>query len=147
MAFSQVLGQPCQAIEGQSTDFNPRNRAVLTPILNALGGAQGLAICDQDLAVFLVAASRGQHRETLQNALSAPFFVGEDLSKLQEILAPLAKLMASDGAIFSVGLGWADPSAERSPDVEAVLQSPAHRLDLQVTVQGYGLGRLSLLTV
>ena len=147
MAFSQVLGQPCQAIEGQSVDFNPRNRTVLTPILNALGGAQGLAICDQDLAVFLVAAARDQHRETLQEALIAPFFLGEDLSKLQEILAPLANLMASDGAEFSVGLGWVDPHAARSPDVEAVLQAPAQRLDLQVTVQGYGLGRLSLLTI
>jgi hypothetical protein len=73
--------------------------------------------------------------------------MSEDLCKLQEILAPLAKLMTSDGAGFSVGLGWADPHAERSPDVEAVLQAPAQRLDLQVTVQGYGLGRLSLLTV
>jgi hypothetical protein len=147
MAFSQALGQPCQAIEGQSIDFSPRNRAVLVPILNALGGAQGLAICDQDLAVFLVAAARNQHHETLQETLIAPFFRSEDLSKLQDILAPLAKLMACVGAEFSVGLGWADPHAERSPDVEAVLQAPAQRLDLQVTVQGYGLGRLSLLTV
>jgi hypothetical protein len=145
VAFSRTLGLPCQAIEGQAIDFIPRSRAVLSPLLNALGGAQALVICDQELAVLVVGAVREQGREHLQEALSAPCFLAGDLGALQGVLAPLAALLCTDETVLKMGVGCADPHAARSPDVEAVLQAPANRLELQVTVQGYGSGRLSLL--
>jgi hypothetical protein len=145
-SFSQILGSPCQAMEGQAVDFDPRSRALLVPFLNSLGGAQSLVISDQDLAVLLVGAARLDQRESLQSALSDSRFDPNDLPELQRIFAPLGFLFGSQNDGLKSGHVLADPHASRSPDVEAVLLAPASRLDLQVTVQGYGTGRLSLLT-
>jgi len=145
-SFSQILGSPCQAIEGQAVAFNPRSRALLIPFLNSLGGAQSLVISDQALAVLLVGAARLDERESLQSALSDSSFDVKALPELQRIFAPLGALFEpqTDGLISGEVL--ADPNVQRSPDVEAVLQAPASRLDLQVTVEGYGAGRLSILS-
>ena len=144
--FSRELSLPCLAIEGQAVDFRPRSRALLAPFLNGLGGAQGLAICEHELAVFLVGAQQNTPLATLQSSLRESQLDAAKLPFLQGALASIGRLWGASGECLTLGAIEVDPTRSHRPDVEAVLMAPAQRLDLQVTLQGYGSGRLSLLS-
>ena len=67
--LSKKLGRPCLAIEGQAIHFRTRSRALLASYVNDLGGAECLAICEHELAVFLVGALLNEPLDGLQSSL------------------------------------------------------------------------------
>jgi hypothetical protein len=144
--LSRELGQPCLAIEGQAVAFQPRSRALLACFLNGLGGAQALAICGHDLAILLVGARQNTHPAKLQEALRAAQLEAESIAHLRTLLSPLGALLGPPSQGLVLGEIVLDPLLPRRPDVDAVLFAPASRLDLQVTLQGYGTGQLGLLS-
>ena len=141
--LSRGLGLPCSAIEGQDIGFGRRSRSLLVVFVNGLGGAEGLWIVEHSLAVGIAGASRHATLESLRTALHADR-IPEDLSEGLD-----AFLGAAFGQREQADLVYrhliVDPDESRMPDVDALLLSAPHRADFQVTVQGYGSGRLSVL--
>jgi len=144
--FGRLLGCPCLIIEGQAVHFRARERSVLLPFENSLGGAHVLVIVEHQLAVMLVGAVEGNPIHHLDQRLQSEQLNTAEIQGLLELMKRLHTVFQEDGLDLSLGQIHLDPFEERRPDIEALLMGPAVREDFQLTIEGYGAGRLSVLS-
>jgi len=144
--FGRLLGCPCLIIEGQAIEFRARERSVLLPFENSLGGAHVLLIVEHQLAVMLVGAMQGQAVHDLDQRLQSDRLNASELQIFSDLMESFRTVFQEEDLDLSLGPIQVDPFAVRRPDIEAVLMSPASREDFQVTIEGYGAGRLSVLS-
>ena len=140
--LSRGLGIPCVAIEGQEVVFGGRARSVLVVFVNGLGGAECLWVLEHALAVSIAGAFLHQHSEELHAARQEdrlPQHLEKALSEFFRTALPV-----SEEALRFEGIHTQIGSALR-PDVEALLHDSPSTQPLQLTLQGYGSGRLTAL--
>ena len=144
--FGRLLGCPCLIIEGQAIHFRARERAVLLPFENSLGGAHVVVIVEHQLAVMLVGALQGTRVQDLDQRLQSEHLNAVEHQVFSDLMKAFHTVFQEENLELSLGPIHVDPFAVRRPDIEAVLMSPASREDFQITIEGYGAGRLSVLS-
>ena len=140
--LSLGLGIPCESIEGQRINFGGRERSVLVVFVNGLGGAECLWVLEHSLAVNLAGAFLHQAPSSLLPA--------QQQDHLPEVLSSaLTRFFTASLPLSEGGLVFGDllvgSQALLRPDVEALLYESPRKESLQLTLQGYGSGRLTVL--
>ena len=140
--LSRGLGIPCEAIEGQGVAFGGRERSVLVVFVNGLGGAECLWVLEHTLAVDIAGAFLHHAPDSLLSARQEDRLPGPLVEALREFLE---SSLPSSGNDLCFGALHVENKGGLGPDVEALLFDSPRTEDLQLTLQGYGSGRLTVL--
>ena len=138
--LSRGLGVPCEAIEGQRLDFGGRERAILVVFVNGLGGAGCLWILEHSLAVTLAGACLHQSPDALLSVQQQDVLPDSMVAALREFFLRSPSFSGEDLGFSELHVGSLE---NPRPDIEALLYDAPRNQALQLTVQGYGAGRLT----
>ena len=140
--LSRGLGIPCEAIEGQGVAFGGRERSVLVVFVNGLGGAECLWVLEHSLAVDIAGASLHHAPDSLLAARQEDRLPGPLVEALTEFLE---SSLPSSGDELRFETLHVERTGSLRPDVDALLFDSPRTEDLQLTLQGYGSGRMTVL--
>ena len=138
--LSRGLGIPCEAIEGQKLDFGGRERSVLVVFVNGLGGAGCLWTLEHSLAVKIAGARLHQAPDALLSAQQQDFLPSPMVDALRSFFEGSSSFSEDELGFGELHVG---SLASPRPDIEALLFEAPRVEALQLTLQGYGSGRLT----
>ena len=139
--LSRGLGIPCEAIEGQRLDFGGRERSVLVVFVNGLGGAGCLWTLEHSLAVKLAGACLHQTPDALLSVQQQDIIPEPMVNALRNFFEKSSSLSEGELGFGELHVG---SLASPRPDIEALLFDAPRIEALQLTLQGYGSGRLTV---
>ena len=143
--LKQLLGRDVSAQKIASFQFSASDPSITASYVTKDGSLAGIWLCDLDLAYRAGAALCMIPPPEAQARLRLPKVDTYLVENFREILNICAQLFTTHDEP-SVTLNEVCISAqERSPVVTAFLAAPRRKLDLQVTIGGYGPGRMSIL--
>lgn len=123
----------------------PQGTKVFVGVYTSADGApRYLWVCDIPLAATLAAALVMLPRAAATDAVAAQALSAEMIDNAHEV----ANVCGSSFSDRHVRLSsFSCPNTQMSPAITALINHPAKRLDLELQVEGYIAGRLSILSV
>ena len=143
--FQQAINVPVTAVHGAAIPVG--DPAVTATWVDATGVLRYAAVADPSLARALGGALGMRPAAQVLSSSGDPELAAILVNDAREVLNMMVRAFHDAGSVH-VRLGEATfPPAPRLADVVALDAAPGLRMDLTVTVQGFGQGRLSLLTL
>lgn len=149
----ELVGQLMSSLLGQGVTAKPSAPQAVGPGAKVLtgvyasddGAVQVLCVCDYALAAYAGAAlsmiPAGVAKDSLRGA-ALPEGIEENFREVLNIVTGLLNRPGAPHVKLQDMLRPADPAA---PGVAGVLAKPAARLDMEITIANYGVGKASLL--
>lgn len=144
--FTDLLGK--QVVVKKATPFvvGPATLGIVAAYVHDSGQIGALAVCDLAWACHGGAALMLLPPSTSADAVKSGKFTETIVDNIREVLNVAASLFIHEERPH-VRLREIHILPGKLPEAVAkVLQRPAARMDLELTVQGYGAGRMTLLT-
>lgn len=109
------------------------------------GGLEGACVCDYGMVAFAGAALAMIPANAAKESQKSGQFPETILENFREILNITGQVLNRPGLPHLSFRHLLKPAETNSPELTALLAKPAGRLDLEVGIGNYGVGRISIL--
>ena len=141
--LSSLLGKKVTGVKVPALPLARRGPRITATYLQEDNTVIAICICDLPFAAYAGAALLMVPVGTAKECIYSGKCTAELLENVAEILNILRQCFESPG--HHVAAERLDPIPEQiPPPIAAIIATPRHRLDLEITVAGYGSGRLSI---
>lgn len=143
--YQQAINVPVTAVHG--APMGPDDVVVSATWVDVTGVVRYAALLDPTLARALGGALGMRPAAQVLSSKNDPELAAILVNDARELLNMMVRAFHDAGSVH-VRLGASNfPPAPRLPEAVAMDKAPGVRMDLQITVQGFGQGRLTLLSV
>lgn len=142
--FSDLIGRKVSGQETDRVDLS-NELSLVRGVFEGEGGPAALYVMDVELAAATAAAlvmmPAGLVRESVQEKTLLPMLVDNNY----EVLNVTSRLINRAGGIHYKLRAHLMPGQPLAPEAAEVLESASQRIDLKLSVEGYGGGVLTIL--